>query len=244
MRKQIDILGVPVDNITMKQANFVTNKFLKKSKRLRLICTPNPEMIMCATENEKLLKILNTADMVIPDGIGVVIASKILKGPSLKERVAGYDLIQNLMKHGHNKFYFLGGKPGVAKLAAIRMKKKYKNIEVVGYRNGYFKEKEKRKIIKEINKSGANILLVGLGSPKQEYFISDNRKHLKRIKVAIGVGGSFDVMAGKVKRAPNIFRKLGLEWFYRLITEPHRAKRMLKLPIFLLTIIRATLYHK
>ncbi|WP_010167322.1 WecB/TagA/CpsF family glycosyltransferase [Candidatus Epulonipiscium viviparus] len=237
MRKQLNILNVLVDNITMQQAVFAANQFLTKSNRLRLICTPNPEIIMRAKQDKELLAILNSADMVIPDGIGVVIASKILTKNGLRERVAGYDLVQNLMKEGNNRFYFLGGEAGVAKSAARNMKSKYPNMDVVGYCDGYFQPENERSIIRDINASEANILLVGLGSPKQEVFINKHRKRLKNIKVAIGVGGSFDVMAGKVKRAPKIFRQLGLEWFYRLVKEPSRAKRMLKLPVFLFEVI-------
>ncbi|ONI48272.1 N-acetylmannosaminyltransferase [Candidatus Epulonipiscioides saccharophilum] len=217
----------------MKQAVYVSKKFLLKSKHLRMICTPNPEMIINASQDPNLLSILNSADMVIPDGIGLVIASKILYGYNLS-RVTGYDLIQNIMKHGSYKFYFLGSQIGVAKEAAKQMQLKYPNITVAGYHHGFFQESDIKSIIKDINNSEANVLIVGLGSPKQEFFISKYRKEFSHVKLAIGAGGSLDVMANKVKRAPKCFRRFGLEWFYRLITDPSRAKRMLNLPLFLL----------
>ena len=134
-------------------------------------------------------------------------------------------------------FYFFGGAPGVASAAARKMMKKYPGLKVVGVHNGYFDEKEEKRIIQDIKTKSPSILLVGLGAPKQEKWIYDNIR-LTGAKVAIGVGGSFDVMAGNVKRAPKIFRKLGLEWFHRLITQPTRWKRMMRLPKFALTVLK------
>ncbi|OOB79412.1 MAG: N-acetylmannosaminyltransferase [Epulopiscium sp. Nuni2H_MBin003] len=236
MRDQTDVLGIKIDIVTMDRAVRVAKRFIDKSKRPRIICTPNPEIIMLAQQNRMLKNILNKADMVVPDGIGVVIASRILNQKPLPERVAGYDLVQNLMKLEGNKFYFLGAEKNIVKMAANKMQKKYP-IKVVGYRDGYFKAEQTKDIVNEINSSGANILLVALGAPKQEIWISENIDNLPNIKIVVGVGGSFDVMAGKVKRAPKMFRSLGLEWFYRLITQPTRAKRMLVLPKFLIKVI-------
>ena len=133
--------------------------------------------------------------------------------------------------------YFFGGAPGVAVAAAKRMKKVYPELKIIGGHHGYFDDEEEKKIIADIKRLSPSILLVGLGAPKQEKWIS---AHLQEVgvKVAIGIGGSFDVMAGNVKRAPKIFRKLGLEWFYRLATQPSRWRRMLRLPKFALTVLR------
>ncbi|ONI47360.1 N-acetylmannosaminyltransferase [Candidatus Epulonipiscium fishelsonii] len=240
MQKRINILGTRIDNIDMKKAVIKFKKFMEQDK-LKLICTPNPEIIMRATEDEKLRNILNHADLVIPDGIGVVIASKILYDKGLSQRVAGYDLIQNTMKQSRNgeyKYFFLGGKPNIAKLAAKKMSCKHPNIKIVGYNDGYFEAKESYRIIEKINNSNANILLVGLGSPKQEIWIRQNEYLLKNIKVAVGVGGSFDVMSGTIKRAPKIFIKFGLEWLYRLFRQPTRLKRMVVLPKFLIEVLK------
>ncbi|OON90770.1 MAG: N-acetylmannosaminyltransferase [Candidatus Epulonipiscium fishelsonii] len=240
MRKRITILGIQIDDINMKKSVKKFKKFMNQDK-LRLICTPNPEIIMRAREDLELKNILNHADLVIPDGIGVVIASKILYDKGLTQRVAGYDLIQNTMKQSQNgeyKYFFLGGKPNIAKLAAKKMRHKYPNIKVVGYNDGYFSPLENESIIEKINNSNANILLVGFGAPKQEIWIKQNKYLLKNIKVAIGVGGSFDVMSGTTKRAPKIFIKFGLEWLYRLFMQPTRLKRMLVLPKFLLEVVK------
>ncbi len=239
----INILGIKISNVTMHQAVQAFDEFVN-SDTLNSIFTPNPEIIMAATKDPLLKQILNNASLVVPDGIGVVIASKILKGRCLKHRVAGYDLIQNTMKASKNKqykYYFLGSKPEIVKAAAYNMQKKYPNIDIVGYRDGYFDEDQIKHINKEITASNANILLVALGCPKQEKWIAHNAHLLPNIRVAIGVGGSFDVMSGKVKRAPKHFQNLGLEWLYRLIQQPSRFKRMLLLPTFLLKIIEKRL---
>ena len=238
MSKKTHVLGVPFDAVTMEQAVEKAKKMLGEEGQ-HFICTPNPEIVMEAQKDKELMDILHEADMVIPDGIGVVWASKYSE-IRLKERVAGYDLTQNLMAElaaTGETFYFFGGAPGVASTAARMMMKKYPGLKVVGVHNGYFDEKEEKKIIQDINTNSPSILLVGLGAPKQEKWIYDNIR-LVGAKVAIGVGGSFDVMAGNVKRAPKIFQKLGLEWFYRLITQPTRWRRMMRLPKFALTVLK------
>ncbi len=238
MSKKTHVLGVPFDAVTMEQAVAKAKKMLAEEGQ-HFICTPNPEIVMEAQKDKELMNILHEADMVIPDGIGVVWASKYSE-IRLKERVAGYDLTQNLMAElaaTGETFYFFGGAPGVASTAARMMMKKYPGLKVVGVHNGYFDEKEEKKIIQDIKTKSPSILLVGLGAPKQEKWIYDNIR-LVRAKVAIGVGGSFDVMAGNVKRAPKIFQKLGLEWFHRLITQPTRWRRMMRLPKFALTVLK------
>lgn len=238
MSKKTHVLGVPFDAVTMEQAVAKAKKMLTEEGP-HFICTPNPEIVMEAQKDKDLMHILQEADMVVPDGIGVVWASKYSE-IRLTERVAGYDLTQNLMAElaaTEATFYFFGGAPGVASTAARRMMKKYPGLQVVGVHNGYFDEKEEKKIIRDIKTKSPSILLVGLGAPKQEKWIYENMR-LVGAKIAIGVGGSFDVMAGNVKRAPKIFRKLGLEWFHRLITQPTRWKRMLRLPKFALTVLK------
>lgn len=238
MNKKTVVLGVPFDAVTMEQAVAKAKKMLTDGGQ-HFICTPNPEIVMEAQKDKDLMAILREADMVIPDGIGVVWASRYSE-IRLKERVAGYDLTQNLMAElaaTGETFYFFGGAPGVASTAARMMMKKYPGLKVVGVHNGYFDEKEEKKIIQDIKTKSPSILLVGLGAPKQEKWIYDNIR-LVGAKVAIGVGGSFDVMAGNVKRAPKIFQRLGLEWFHRLITQPTRWRRMMRLPKFALTVLK------
>lgn len=238
MRKMTQILDVPFDALTMTEAVEKVMGFLADDKQ-HYICTPNPEIVMEAQHDKELMKILREADLVVPDGIGVVWASRYSE-ILLTERVAGYDLTQNIFSRiaGKNEsVYFFGGAPGVASTAARQMKKVYPGLKIVGGHNGYFDAEEEKKIIADIKRLSPSILLVGLGAPKQEKWIYE---HLEEVgaKVAIGVGGSFDVMAGNVKRAPKLFRKLGLEWFYRLITQPTRWRRMMRLPKFVLTVLR------
>jgi N-acetylglucosaminyldiphosphoundecaprenol N-acetyl-beta-D-mannosaminyltransferase len=236
-------MNVPIDVVTMDEAVSKLMSFLK-TEQCHAVFTPNPEIIMEAQDNKELMKALNNASLVVPDGIGVVLASRILKGPSLPERVAGYDLVQNLFKSAAKTdytFYFLGGEVGIADKAAKKMEEKYKGLKIVGRQHGYFKDE--KEIIKKIQAVKPDVLLVGLGAPKQEILI-DKYKDILPAKLCIGVGGSFDVMAGKVKRAPVIFQKLALEWFYRLISQPTRIKRMIRLPIFLWNILRISVNNK
>lgn len=238
MREIIYVLGVPFDTVTMEQAVEKVKGFLCE-KRQHIVCTPNPEIVMEAQNDDKLMNILKSADLVVADGVGVVWASKYSE-KKLTERVAGYDLVQKLfdeIKDTEHTVYFFGGAPGVSLAAAKKMEQKYPNLKIVGGHNGYFDEKEEKRILNDIKKLSPSILLVGLGSPKQEKWIYENIR-LTNVKVAIGVGGSFDVMSGKIKRAPDIFCKMGLEWFYRLATQPSRIVRMMRLPKFALTVLK------
>lgn len=191
---------------------------------------------MAAYDNKELQEALNEGSMVIPDGIGVVIGSRIIGG-SIQERVAGYDLTQRVfdrIKTMNKTVYLYGAKPGVAKLAIENMSRQYPGLTFVGYSDGY--EKDQEAIVKHIAALQPDYLLVGLGAPRQEYFIKANR-HRLGAKVIMGVGGSIDVMAGVVKRAPDFYVRLNIEWLYRLIKQPSRGKRMLQLPRFLIKMI-------
>jgi len=237
MRNTTYIMGVPFDVIKMDEASDKIMKFFEDGGS-HIICTPNPEIVMEAQQDEKLMSILKAADMVVPDGIGVVLASKFNK-VKIEERVAGYDLCHAVFKKMAPKgktVFFFGGAPGVAHKAADKMTKQYKGLKIVGTRNGYFSAADEKEIIREIKKHSPDLLLVGLGSPKQEKWIYENLR-FTGAKAAIGVGGSFDVMAGNVKRAPKIFQKMGLEWFYRLLCQPTRIKRMMKLPQFAIKVL-------
>lgn len=229
---KISVLGVNFDNVNMAEAVDKCKEFLKGEDG-NLIVTPNPEIVMRAKDNEEFKNIINEAALVIPDGIGIIKAGKIL-GTPLKERVAGFDLICNLLEEGKDgsiSFYFWGSKPGVADTAMQKVKEKYPDINILGAHTGYFSPEEEEIIVEEIKNLKPDVLLVGLGAPKQEItinkYINDNI-----FKIGIGCGGSIDVLAGAVKRAPKLFIKLHLEWFYRLLKQPTRFKRMLVLPQF------------
>ena len=211
-------------------------RFLDEDKH-HIVCTPNAEIMMKSYKDKELKDILNCSDMVVSDGAGVVLASKILGCP-LKERIAGYDLTQNILHLKLDKkikVFLLGGAPNIAKIA-IERNSHLEGVEFVGYHHGYFIKDNEDEIIQNINSLGTDVLLVGLGAPKQEKWIHNNKDKLN-VKVSIGVGGSFDVMAGNVKRAPKFFQEHGLEWFYRLCKQPKRFVRMLDLPKFVLLVI-------
>ena len=230
---RIDVLGVGFDNVNMTEAVKICEKMLE-GNNANLIVTPNPEIVMKAKEDENYKKILNSASLVIPDGIGIIKGANIL-GTPLKERVPGYDLICNLLekyKDGSKSFYFWGSKPGVAIIAKDKLKEKYPNIKIVGTEDGYFDDEKKQKIIEDISSKKPDILLLGIGFPRQEKLIYELiPKNI--FKIAIGCGGSIDVLSGTVKRAPKLFIKLHIEWSWRLIKQPSRIGRMMVLPKFL-----------
>ncbi|ERM91981.1 N-acetylmannosaminyltransferase [Caldanaerobacter subterraneus subsp. yonseiensis KB-1] len=235
------IFGVPIHRVTMNEAVEILKGYLKED-RIHIVATPNAEIIMMAQKDEEYKKILNETDLNVPDGSGVVFASKVFNKP-LKERVAGFDLMMEFVKWASHKdvsIYLLGAKPEVVEKAQSNLKNLYPSLKIVGFYHGYFNEKEEENIIEDINKRAAQVLFVALGAPKQEKWIYKNKEKLK-VKIAMGVGGSFDVIAGKAKRAPEIYRKLGLEWLYRLIQEPWRYKRMSALPKFAFKVLLSKL---
>lgn len=234
MRNLVEIVGVNIDNITFIEASIKLEEFLNE-KDIKMIFTPNSEILVDAVNDPCFTEILNSGDLVIPDGIGVVMASKFY-GKPMEERVTGYDITCKLIELAHyndKSIYFFGGKEGVAEEAAKNIRQKHKNIKIVGMHNGYFDEEEEKVIINSIIELKPDIIFVALGAPKQEKWIYENRHRLPA-KIAMGVGGSIDVIAGRVKRAPSFYQKAGLEWLYRLIKEPKRFKRVLKLPKFIL----------
>lgn len=238
MKDKVNILGVYVDMVNIPQAADKIMGFFEEEK-LHKVYTPNSEILMVAYKDEDFAKLLNDAELLTADGIGVVYASKILGRP-IKERAAGYDIacevLERIKGTEHSVFLF-GGKPGVAETAKEKLEEKYPGIKIAGMRNGYFKPEEEPEIVKEINDSGADLLFVCLGAPKQEQWLARNAEGLKGVRVAMGIGGSLDVFAGTAERAPEFYCKHGLEWFYRLKKEPWRAKRMLALPKFGMTVI-------
>lgn len=235
---KVNILGVNVDMVNITEAADIIMEFLSEDK-FHSVFTPNSEIIMRAYKDAEFCSLLNSASLLTADGIGVVYASKILKKP-IKERAAGYDIacrvLEKMNAAGHKLFLF-GGKPGVAEEAKENLLKKYPSLNVVGMRNGYFKEEDEKEIVDEINASGADMLFVCLGAPKQEQWINRHKDELN-VRVAMGIGGSLDVFAGRVERAPEFFCKTGLEWFYRLCKEPWRIGRMMELPKFAMTVIK------
>ncbi len=237
--EKVNIRGVYFDNLTKEEA---ANRLIELLNRpgTDSVYTPNPEIVQACIEDNSLYGVINSASLVIPDGIGIIYASKILKTP-LKEKIPGIELAQSLIEHiskTHEPIYLLGSAPAsgtseaVCDIAAKKLSAKYPGLVVCGTHDGYFKDCDSEKIIEDINNSGAKVLFVCLGAPKQEKWIYENRDKLSA-SLVMGLGGSLDVFAGTVKRAPNFFVKLNLEWFYRLVKQPQRFGRMLKLPKFL-----------
>ncbi len=232
----VDVVGIPIQNVTMEQAVQDVSAFLD-TKDKRVIVTPNAEILQLCVEDEGVHKIIGSADYIIPDGIGVVKGAQIL-GTPLKQKVAGCDLAWNLlaeMERKGKRLFLLGAKPGVAAAAAEKMKQAHPNLIICGVQDGYFKEDGP--VVDAINAADTDALFVCLGVPKQEQWMMQHKAELN-ISLMMGLGGSLDVFAGTVKRAPKIFIKLGLEWLYRLLKEPWRAKRMMKLPKFFVSVYK------
>lgn len=232
MVERVEILGVKVDAVTMAQAVERVEDLIAE-KNSSIVATANAEMLLNATHDAELKKILNAASLVVPDGAGTVWAARHL-GKQMPERVAGFDLVQELMKIAPArgiKFFLFGAAPGIADKAKLKAETLYPGIKIVGTRNGYFKPADETEIISQIKNSQPDILLAALGVPKQEKWLFKYRDELK-IPVSIGVGGTFDVMAGVVKRAPLWMQKARLEWLFRAMLQPSRAGRLIALPKF------------
>ncbi len=228
-----NILGVHFHPITLPEA--VQKGFeLVREAGFHYVVTPNPEFIMDAQKNEKFQGVLNGAHLVIPDGIGVLYAAKIL-GTPLPSRVPGIDfatgLLEKMEENGGGRLFLLGSKPGVAEEAGENIAAKYPNITVCGTQDGYFQETDP--VVEKIRVAQPDLLFVCLGAPKQEYFMAE-RGEETGAHLAIGLGGALDVLAGRVERAPERWQKLGLEWAYRLKKEPWRWRRMARLPLILI----------
>ena len=235
--KQAEILGVNVNSLTMVQAVEKVQQFIDERKNA-LVATANAERLMRATQDEELKHILNSADLVVPDGAGTVWAANYL-GVEMPERVAGYDLAQELMREAPgrgDRIYFFGSAPGVAESAREKAMELYPGIKIVGTRNGFFSEADEPEIIAEIKAARPDILLAALGVPKQEKWLYKYRQALQ-VPVAIGVGGTLDVMAGVMQRAPLWMQKAKLEWLFRGLKQPSRAGRLLALPKFVMKVM-------
>ena len=235
--KQVEILGVNVNSLTMAQAVEAVQQFIAE-KKVALVATANAEMLMRSTQDEELKDILNQADLVVPDGAGTVWAAGHL-GEPMPERVAGFDLAQELMREAPargDRIYFFGSAPGVADKAKAKAEELYPGIQVVGTRNGFFTEADEPGIIAEIKAARPDILLAALGVPKQEKWLKKHMQELQ-VPVCIGVGGTLDVMAGVMERAPLWMQKAKLEWLFRGLKQPSRAGRLLALPKFVLKVV-------
>lgn len=232
-----DVLGVQYDNVTMEEAVARGREILLGTEACYCV-TPNAEMAYEALHDPDFRHILNQAALVLPDGAGVVLGAKILKTP-LKQKVAGIEFAQNMLpvyEELGSRLYLLGSKPGVAELAAKKMLEKHPKLCICGLSDGYFKEDGEA--VARIREARADVVYVCLGAPKQERFMYQHKDELGA-KLLAGLGGTLDGIAGTVKRAPRWMIRLQLEWLYRLIKEPKRLGRMMRLPKFVLAAVKS-----
>jgi len=231
--EKIDLLGIGITNATEIQVlEFIVENLEKQTEKYYIV-TPNPELLVIANTDKEYKKILNNARLALADGIGVLVASRII-GKPLKQRITGVDLVENLCREVAEKPIttgFLGAGSGVADLAAECLRNKYPGLKVKLVASEWSDNLKLDKI---------DILFVAFGSPKQEVWISNNLHNIPA-KVIIGVGGSFDFISGRVPRAPRLLRKLGLEWLFRLIIQPWRIKRQVSLIRFVILVLRELL---
>ncbi len=242
--ERVEILGVEIDGVTLAEA---IERLVGVMRGPAMpggyhVITANPELVMSAVDSHPLsrqvLDIFHNASLVVADGIGVVWASRIF-GTPLPERVPGIELAEGALAAAGEegrRVYLLGGEPDVAAEAAARLTQRFPGLRVAGTHHGYFSEDEVPRLVEEIAEASVDLLLVGLGAPKQELWIAAHRKRLQA-KVVIGVGGSLDVFAGRTRRAPLVYQTLGLEWAYRLAREPRRVRRMAALPRFVARVL-------
>jgi N-acetylglucosaminyldiphosphoundecaprenol N-acetyl-beta-D-mannosaminyltransferase len=220
-----DILGVEFYPVTLGGALSTMEWMLSQEDgRTRLVVTANPIMVMTAQKDPEFMEILRRADLIVPDGVGILWAAR-RKGLDLPERVTGVELAYAMLGSDVSpKVFFLGGKEGVAEKAAQNAREMFPGVRISGAHHGYFSSDEESEVVEAIRDNETDVLFCAMGSPKQEKFIWKHKNELGA-KVGIGVGGVLDVLAGEKKRAPELVQRLGLEWLYRLILEPSRIKQ-------------------
>ena len=230
-------MGVPFSTRGFRESVDYMVDRIESGERTHVV-TANPEIVMLARERQDFRSIVEQA-YVVPDGIGIVYAARWTNQP-IYERVTGVELLEALMAEADRRrwiVYLLGAHPEVISLAAEKLAERYPGARVVGHRDGYFRQDEEEQIVQEIAEKQPHLLFVALGAPRQEQWMAKYRDQLNA-SLMMGVGGSFDVISGKVKRAPAIWQKLHLEWFYRLMCQPSRWKRQVAIPRFVLTVLR------
>lgn len=239
--KRLSILNVWVDPVSMNDALACVESYVECGDRPYTVLSSNPEKNYSVPQDPILYESFRNADLLIPDGIGVVMAARILHGIRL-ERVPGVELMHNICglaaKNGYRVFVY-GAKEEVNRCACAKLEEQYPGISIVGRASGYLGESQMTGLVQDINDSKAQILFLALGSPKQERWPALYASELTSVRVCQGVGGTLDTIAGTVKRAPEFWCKMNLEWLYRLVVEPKRIKRQKVLPLFVVQVILA-----
>jgi N-acetylglucosaminyldiphosphoundecaprenol N-acetyl-beta-D-mannosaminyltransferase len=233
----IRILGVRVDKVNYAQAIARVDSFLAETGSHQ-IATVNPEFVVLAQSDSTFMRVLNSCALNVPDGVGLIWASRRL-GMTLQERVTGQEMVDRiaaLAAEHSESIFLLGARQGVAQLAAERLKAKHRGLVIAGCYAGSPTAEEEQQIVDRVNESGSKVLFVAFGPPQQEFWIARNASRL-HVRIAMGVGGTFDTLAGVVRRAPRWVQRAGFEWTYRLLREPRRFKRQLAIPYFMWLII-------
>jgi len=236
--EKIQILGIEVDNVSLSEALDKVDGFLQSDSPHQIV-TANPEFVIAAEANAEFRETISQADLVVPDGAGLLWAAK-RQDKAFKERVAGVDLVIEICELAAAKGYkvfLLGAAPGVAVQAAVKLIFRLPSLQIVGVESGSPNPAMEKHLATVIRSSGADILFVAFGAPNQDLWIKRNLPHLG-VKVAMGVGGTFDYLSGKVSRAPDWLQRAGLEWLYRLARQPWRIKRQLALVKFVWQVMR------
>lgn len=234
---RVEVLGIGIDPVDMKSALRRIEEFIEDG-RPRIVVTADSSGIVEAQSDTQWRDIMLNADLVTPDSVGVLWACKRVGSP-LPERVSGVDLVETLCKKSAEKgyrLYFLGAAPGIAQAAADKMREKYPGCTIVGARDGFFLPADEAKVAQEIRDAKVDVLFVAMGIPKQEKFIARNLYEMAA-KVSMGVGGSFDVLSGTVRRAPMLIRKMKLEWLWRLMLNPRKWRKAMTLPKFVILVL-------
>ncbi|MCD7846173.1 MAG: WecB/TagA/CpsF family glycosyltransferase [Oscillospiraceae bacterium] len=227
------VLGVDFDPVTIAEAVAWAAEEMGR-RRCSYVCTPNPEIVWACRRDEALRSAIAGADMTLADGVGIVWASRVLQCP-VPERASGYDFLLALLAEVEGRVFLLGGRPGVAEQAGRRIEAQFPRVAVCGVHDGYFQKEEP--VLEAIKAAQPDLLLVCLGSPRQELWMAAHRGKLP-VGLMAGLGGCLDVLAGRKRRAPHIWIRLRLEWLYRLFQEPGRIKRQSRLPLFAAAVLK------
>lgn len=243
LTERVRVLGQPVDRVAMDEAVALISRWLAEGLppggAARLVVTANPEIVFNARRDPELAQVLAAAPLVVADGIGIVWAAR-RYGRPVPERVAGVDLMMALLQQAAARGwrpFFLGTRPEVVARAAARAGELFPGLKVAGYHHGFFHDKDEAGVLAQIRQASPDLLLAGMGARRELTWLHRHRQALA-VPVAMGVGGSLDVLAGAVQRAPGWVQSLHLEWLYRLLKEPRRWRRQAVLPLFVLSVLR------